>query len=81
MAYALSKKDARAFRKRWRLVNARQEEELRTTSIEVKWQQFNTLLRWAHEFGWTEALGEGDAEVRERWVRIRKAFGGKKGEN
>ena len=74
----LTKSEAQAFKNRWRRVNARELAELRATSIEVKWQQFNTLLRWAYEFGWTEALAEGDAEVRERWMRIRKAFRGKK---
>lgn len=75
MTRPLTKADARAFRERWRLVNAREEEELRSTSMEVKLQQFNTLLRWAHEFGWEEALKEGEAEVRERWIRLRKAYG------
>jgi hypothetical protein len=46
---------------------------MKHTSLEVKWQQFNTLLRWAHDFGWTEALSEGESEVRERWARLRKA--------
>jgi hypothetical protein len=72
----LTKAEAEAFRKRWQLVNAREEEELRATSIEVKWQQFNTLLRWARQFGWSEALKEGEAEVRERWIRLRKVLGG-----
>lgn len=78
MTHQLTKAEARAFQKRWQLVNAREVEEMRATSIDVKWQQFNTLLRWAYEFGWTEALAEGEAEVRERWNRIRKAFRGKK---
>ena len=76
MAHPLTKAEARAFRERWQRVNAREEEELRSTPLEVKWQQFNTLRRWAHEFGWTEALGEGEAEVRQRWARLRKACRG-----
>ena len=27
----------------------------------MKLQQFNTLLGWAHAFGWAEALSEGEA--------------------
>ncbi len=73
----LSKAEAGAFRERWRLVNSREEQELRSTSPELKWQQFLTLLRWAREFGWTETLSEGEAEVRERWARLRKAHLGK----
>jgi len=75
---ALTKEEARRYLARWRLVNARQEEEMRSTSIEVKWRQFNTLLRWVHEFGWTESLAEQDAEGRKRWMRIRKAIRDKK---
>ena len=75
----LSKAEARAFRERWRLVNLREEGELASTSPELKWRQFLTLLGWAREFGWTESLSEGEAEVRERWARLRKAHLGKKG--
>jgi hypothetical protein len=73
MTRPLTKAEARAFRERWRRVNAREAEELRSTSIEVRLQQFNTLLAWAHQFGWVEALAEGEDEVRERWARLRKA--------
>jgi len=75
MAPRLTKAEASAFRERWRLVNAR-EEELRSTSIEVRWQQFNTLLNWAHEFGWVDPQRDGEEEVRQRWIRLRKACGG-----
>lgn len=76
MTRPLTKAQARAFHRRWRRVNAREEEELRCTSLEVKWRQFNTLLRWAHQFGWTAALGEGEDEVRMRWARLRKEYRG-----
>jgi hypothetical protein len=69
----LTKAQARAFRERWRRVNEREIVELRSTPMEVRLQQFNTLLAWAHQFGWTAVLGEGVAEVRERWARLRKA--------
>ncbi len=75
MTPKLTKAQARAFRRRWQRVNAR-EEELRNTSLEVKWQQFNTLLGWAQQWGWAAALAEGEAEVRQRWIRLRKVCGG-----
>lgn len=75
----LTKAEAKAFKKRWQFVNAREMEEMRSTSIEVKWQQFNTLMRWAYEFGWTQRLAERDAAARERWIKIRKAMRGKEG--
>lgn len=76
MTRPLTKAEARAFRRRWQRANAREEEELRSTSLEVKWRQFNTLLGWAHQLGWTAALGEGEAEVRKRWARLRKGYRG-----
>jgi hypothetical protein len=76
MTHPLTKADARAFRDRWRRANAREEEELRSTSLEVRLQQFNTLLVWARQPGWAEALSEGEAEVRQRWARLRKAYRG-----
>jgi hypothetical protein len=72
----MTKGEALAFRERWRLVNAREEEELRSTPIEVKWQQFNTLLAWGQQLGWTDALAKDVTVVRERWARLRKAYRG-----
>jgi hypothetical protein len=76
MTVPLTKGEARAFRDRWHLVNAREVEELRSTSLEVKWQQFNTLLYWVHQLGWAEALDEETLEVRQRWARLRKEYRG-----
>jgi len=76
MVHPLTKAEARAFRERWRRVNARETEELRSTPLEVRLQQFNTLLSWTHQLGWAAALAEGGAEVRERWARLRKAYRG-----
>ena len=73
MPHPLTKTEARAFRERWRLVNAREVEEMRTTSIEVKWQQFNTLLAWAQQFNWPAEREKEVKEVRDRWARLRKA--------
>jgi hypothetical protein len=76
MTRRMSKAEALAFQERWRRVNAREEEELRHTSLEVRWQQFNTLLAWARQMGWTDVLSEGEDEVRQRWARLRRACRG-----
>ncbi len=76
MPAKLTKAQARAFRRRWQRVNAREEEELRTTPLEIKLQQFNTLLAWAQQLGWATVLAEGEEEVRQRWMRLRKVLGG-----
>lgn len=72
----MTKAQARAFQEHWKLVNEYEKEELRRTPADVRLEQFNTLLGWAHELGWTEALAEGEAEVRERWIRLKKAYRG-----
>ena|SRR5207248_8521541 len=76
MPPSLTKTEARAFRDRWRRVNAREIEELRSTDLDVRLRQFNTLLAWARRPEWAAALAEGEAEVRERWARLRKALRG-----
>ncbi len=76
MVRPLTKAQARVFRDRWRLVNAREEEEMRETSMDLKLQQFNTLLAWSYQLGWTDALGKGEEEVRARWAKLRKAHRG-----
>ncbi len=76
MTRRITKAEARAFRERWQRVNAREQEELRSTGLDVKWQQFNTLLGWARQLGWADDLGEGEAQVRQRWARLRRACRG-----
>ena len=73
-AYPLTKAQATAFRERWRRANAQEAEELRSTSLEVRLQQFFTLLDWARQFGLTECPDGEMPEVRERWQRLRKAL-------
>jgi hypothetical protein len=60
---------------RWRLVNDAEREELRSTPVEVKARQLASLMGMAVALGWTEALAAEAAEVRERWIRLRKAYG------
>ncbi len=76
MAKPLTKSAARAFRDRWRRVNAVEIEELRSTDLETRWRQFNTLLAWARRPEWASALAEGEDEIRRRWIRLRRACRG-----
>lgn len=73
MSRPITKAEARAFRDRWRRVNEREIEELRSASLETRWRQFNTLLNWARRPGWDAALAEGESEVRRRWAKLRRA--------
>ena len=80
MKRPLDKSEARAYQERWRHVRAHEIAELRSMTLQTRWEQFQTLLVWARQFDWSEALEEGVAEVRERWARIRKAQGAQKTE-
>jgi hypothetical protein len=74
MARMISKSEGKAFLRRWRLVNAREKKELRKTPLEVKLRQLAALMASANQMGWTDALAEGEAEVRDRWQRLRKLY-------
>jgi len=67
---------ARAYKARWRKVHQAEVEELRRTSMDVKLHQVAALMASVAALGWAEALSEGDAEVRDRWNRLRKSYRG-----
>jgi hypothetical protein len=69
----LTPAEARAFVERWRLVNTAERAELRATSMAVKLRQLAALMASADQLGWSEALAAEEAEVRERWRRLREA--------
>jgi hypothetical protein len=70
----ISKRDAVAFRKRWKMVNAIQEEELRALSPDEKLGQLSMLMTLAKELDWTEALAREASKVRNRWNKLRKVY-------
>jgi hypothetical protein len=73
MTKKMTRAEAKAFKARWARVNAFEIEELRTTSYDVRLQQFMTMMQWVRQFGWHEGLSEGEDEVRRRWATLRKA--------
>jgi hypothetical protein len=58
------------------MVNDFEREELQKVPLRVKFRQLAALMASVDRFGWREALGEGEAEVRERWQRLRRAYRG-----
>jgi hypothetical protein len=58
-------------------VNAREIQELRKATLESRWLQFNAMLNWVRQFGWSDSLREGESAVRNRWTKIRKAHSAK----
>jgi hypothetical protein len=71
----MTREEARAYVARWKLVNQAEIEELRATPTVVKLRQLAALMASVDELGLREALSEGEAEVRERWRRLREAYG------
>jgi hypothetical protein len=75
MSRRITKKEMKAWRDRWALVNAAEIEELRTTPPAVKLRQLAALMASVDQLGWTEAMAAEEEQVRENWIRIRKAYG------
>jgi len=70
----LSRQEAVLFKKRWEAVNAAEIEELRRTPISKKMQQLASLMASVKELGWYKILSEGEAELRDRWNRLKEAY-------
>ena len=66
----LSSEEARAFRRRWQLVEERARAEQSASTIEERLDDLERLMLSARDFGWDEALDD-DAPVRARWGRLR----------
>ena len=71
----MTKSEARDFKARWAAVNLAELRELQTTSMEQKVRQLAALMASAEVLGWKEALASEEAEVRERWNKLRKIYG------
>lgn len=72
----ITKAAAQAFKERWELVNTIELEELQKTSPASKLQQLTTLMTWVKDFGWGNALKEGETDVRERWLKLKRIYRG-----
>ncbi len=71
----ITKKEGRAFKRRWAAINRAEIHELRWMSLEEKFKQLAALMASSKQLGWNEALAAEEDEVRERWNRLRKAYG------
>lgn len=70
----MAAEEAQAYLQRWQSVNAREGEELRATPPAEKLRQLAALLMSVDAMGWRDALAEGEDVVRERWIKLRKAY-------
>ena len=61
--------ELRAYRERWQAVEEMELQESRDASIQVRWQQLNSLVRLAAGLGLRMECDE--EPVRERWLRLK----------
>lgn len=73
MKKRITKSEAIAFRKRWKILNDAEREELRISPIDKKIEQLAKLIASAKQIGWTRLLAEEENEVRIRWNKLRKS--------
>jgi hypothetical protein len=69
----MTRAEAREFQDRWNRVNTAEREELRRMTLSDKLLQIAALMASVEPLGWQQALAEEDQQVRERWLRLRKA--------
>jgi len=70
----IKKSQARAFMKRWKLVNTMEKQALRVTSVEEKFNQLAILMISAGQLGWKMKLEDEVREVRDRWNELREVY-------
>ena len=76
---AMSREEAMAWRRGWTLLQDRELASLRSTSLEMKFQQLSALFEAARALGWESRSPEESAgvdRVRDRWIRLKQASGG-----
>ncbi|MDZ7399384.1 MAG: hypothetical protein ONB37_04375 [candidate division KSB1 bacterium] len=72
MDFKLDKKLVKEFRDQWQAVAAIEAEEQLNASIELRWQQLNSILRMAIGLGLplNDSI-EDDLVVYQRWAKLR----------
>ncbi len=71
----MSRKDTQEWRRRWRAVDVHRIKELRAMSVEEKLRQLTELMSTPVSAEWLKKREEDLKIVRERWVKLRKAYG------
>ena len=72
----MTKEELLAYTAGYEAVNALEIEQLRSMSIEEKFEHAAALMESARRMGWTEALAAEDAAVRALWIRLKRAYYG-----
>ena len=73
----MSRKEAKLFKERWKLVNEKINEEIRNTPIETKLQQLAIMFGAGQFFDWTGSQEEIEI-IRNRWQQLKERFNARK---
>ena len=72
----MTKEDALAYMAGYEAVNALEIEQLRSMSLDQKFEDAAALMEAARKMGWTKALAAEDADARALWIRLKRAYSG-----
>ena len=70
----MTKEEALAYKEGYEAVNALEIDELRSMSDAEKLSQVAALMASVDQMGWREALAAEEEEVRDLWVRLKRAY-------
>ena len=70
----MTKEEALAYKEGYEAVSALEIEELRSMSDAEKLSQVAALMASVDQMGWREALAAEEEEVRDLWVRLKRAY-------
>lgn len=68
--------EMRQFKARWKIVNDFTAGEARDAPPAIKLRQLALMYEAGQAFGWAGVPRKGEAEVRERWRRLREMVNG-----
>jgi len=71
----MTKAEIHAWRRRWKIMNELELEDLRNTPPETCLRQLESLYASVDVLGCREALEAGEQKVRERWIRLKDMYG------
>lgn len=70
----MTKEEALAYKAGYEAVNALEIAELRSMSFEERFEHAAALMDSARQMGWVAALSAEDDDVRELWIRLKRAY-------
>jgi len=76
MCAQMTREQGSQYRRRWETVREAERAELQSASGAHKLRQLAALMASVEAMGWSEPLAAEESVVRERWVRLRRAYRG-----